>query len=386
MPMSPKETDTTLPTAPGSHPETHATAPRVGNRCPEDLADRRASPSRNKYPSLAVGVALAMLLGLYLAGPVLHVLLGVFAGILIAVLLDAFASWLQQGLRIPRAWSLVLAIGTVLMALGGAVWLTGPHLADQIAELVQRIPNAISTVRSLLMRHDWSRALLANIPNQLLPLGPSVFWNITGVFSTVLGGVVTVIVALFVGVYVAVEPEVYIDGTLRLLPPVRRERGREVLEALGHALRWWLLGRLATMTMVGILTWWGLSLAGVPVAAALGLIAGLLSFVPFLGPVLAAVPAVLVALVQSPSQMLVVLVVYAAVQSLENYLFTPLIQERVVSVPPAVPITAQVLLGVLFGVLGLILATPLAVVITVLVQMLYIEDVLGDTVKVLGEH
>jgi predicted PurR-regulated permease PerM len=383
--MDSKEPDAAQPTAPRPGPETVAGARRADRPWPEDPGGRRTSAPWNKHPLVAVAVALTVLIGLYLAGPVLHVLLAVFAGILLAVLLDALASWLRRGLRTPRPWSLALAIAAALAALGGAVWLTGPHLADQIAELGQRIPSAISAVKSFLMRYEWSRAWLANIPEQFLPLS-SVFWNITGAFSIFLGGVVTAVVALFVGVYLAVEPEVYIDGTLRLIPPARRARGREVLGALGHALRWWLIGRLAVMTAVGTLTWVGLSLAGIPVAAALGLIAGLLSFVPFLGPALGAVPALLVGLLQGPSQALVVLIVYTAVQSLEGYLITPLIQERAVSVPPVVPITAQVMLGVLFGVLGLVLATPLAVVVTVLVQMLYIEDVLGDTVKVLGEH
>jgi predicted PurR-regulated permease PerM len=384
-PMVPKDRDPP-PTSPRAHASTEAGAPRVAPLGPEEPAEHRASAPWNERRLVSVVVAVAALVGLYLAGPVLHVLLAVFAGILLAVLLDALASWLKRGLHTPRGWSLALAIGLVMVALSGAIWLMGPHLANQIAELGQRIPSAISTVKSLLMRHEWSRALLANVPDQLLPLGSSVFWNITGVFSTVLGAVVTVVVALFVGVYLAAEPEVYIEGTVRLLPPARRERGRKVLEALGHALRWWLAGRLAAMTAVGILTWIGLSLAGVPLSAALGLIAGLLSFVPFLGPVLGAIPALLVGLVQSPSLALVVLIVYTAVQSLESYLITPLIQERAVSVPPALPITAQVVLGVLFGLLGLMLATPLAVVLTVLVQMLYIEDVLGDTVKVLGQH
>jgi predicted PurR-regulated permease PerM len=382
--MNPKEPDAAPPSAPPPGPDTVSGTRRADRPWPEDPGDRPAS-SPNKHPLVAVAVALTVLIGLYFAGPVVHVLLAVFAGILLAVLLDALASWLKRGLRTPRPWSLALAIVTVLAALGAAVWLTGPDLADQIAELGRRIPSAISTVKSFLMRYEWSRAVLASIPERFLPLG-SVFWNITGAFSTVLGGLVTAVVALFVGVYLAAEPEVYVDGTLRLVPPARRARGREVLEALGHALRWWLIGRLAVMTAVGILTWVGLSLAGTPVAAALGLIAGLLSFVPFLGPVLGAVPALLVGLLQGPSQALVVLIVYTAVQSLEGYLITPVIQERAVSVPPVIPIIAQVMLGVLFGVWGLVLATPLAVVATVLVQMLYVEDMLGDTVKVLGEH
>ena len=139
------------------------------------------------------------------------------------------------------------------------------------------------------------------------------------------------------------------------------------------------------MVVVGGLTALGLWIVGAPLPLALGLIAGLLSFIPLLGPVFGAVPAILVALVESPTLALYVVVVFVVVQVLETYIVTPLIQQRAVSIPPALLLTAQVLLSVLFGVMGMLLATPIAVVAIVLVQMVYIQDVLGDRTTVLGE-
>lgn len=160
---------------------------------------------------------------------------------------------------------------------------------------------------------------------------------------------------------------------------------RQVFESLGTALRWWLVGRAASMLVVGILTALGLWIAGVPVPLALALIAALMAFVPFLGPVLGAIPAVLVALVESPVKVLYVIIVFTFVQLLENYFITPLIQQRAVSMAPALLITVQIVMAILFGAMGVLLATPLAVVFIVLVQMLYIHDVLGDRIRLLGE-
>jgi predicted PurR-regulated permease PerM len=195
-----------------------------------------------------------------------------------------------------------------------------------------------------------------------------------------------VILMLFMGIYMAVCPSLYIDNAVRLFPIPRRRRIREVFAALGVALRWWLVGRAASMAVVGVLTALGLWIAGVPVPLALALIAALLAFVPFLGPVLGAIPAMLVALVESPAQMLYVIFVFTVVQLLESYFITPLIQQRAVSMAPALLITVQIVMAMLFGAMGVLLATPLAVVFIVLVQMLYITDVLGDRMKPLGER
>lgn len=144
---------------------------------------------------------------------------------------------------------------------------------------------------------------------------------------------------------------------------------------------WWLIGRLLSMLIVGITVTISLWLLGIPLALTLGLLAALLDFIPNLGPTLATVPAVLLALMQSPTQAVYVLLIYIVIQQAESYLLTPIVQHRTVSLPPALTIIAQVILGVLFGVMGLILASPLAAVVLVLIKMLYVEDVLGDTIE-----
>ena len=139
------------------------------------------------------------------------------------------------------------------------------------------------------------------------------------------------------------------------------------------------------MVVVGILTTLGLWIAGVPTPMALGLIAALLSFVPYVGPILSFFPAVLVALMVSLTKVLYVVVVFGLVQTLESYVITPLVQQKAVSLPPVILITAQIAMGVIAGAMGVLLAAPLAIVVIVLLQMLYVEDVLGDSVQILGQ-
>jgi predicted PurR-regulated permease PerM len=231
-------------------------------------------------------------------------------------------------------------------------------------------------------------ALLQSVPPpaEIVPQTGEILGRITGVFSTTLGAVVNLAIVLVMGFYLALDPGQYARGVTALITPRYRERGREVLAALARALRWWLVGRVAAMAVVGVLTAIGLALAGMPLVLALALIAGLLSFIPFAGPILSAIPAVLIGLVESPLTALYVVVIYAGVQFIEGNFATPLIQKRAVSLPPAVLITAQLLFGVLFGFFGVLLATPITVAGIVVVQILYIQGVLGAEVTVLGQH
>jgi len=184
------------------------------------------------------------------------------------------------------------------------------------------------------------------------------------------------IVVVFLGLYLAFQPGLYTRGIVRLFPKAKRPRMAEVLAETGETLQRWLVGRAILMVANGALTALGLWLLGIPMPFTLGLLAGLLNFVPNIGPILAGVPAVLIAWTQG--QALAVFGLYFVLQMADGYIFTPLVQQRTVSLAPALTILAQVLFGVLAGSLGLLLATPLTAAALVLVRRLYLEDVLGD--------
>jgi predicted PurR-regulated permease PerM len=314
---------------------------------------------------------------------VASVLLLIFAGGLLAVFLDGLTTQLHKRTGLSRGWCLGLVVLVLVAFFFGSGWFAGPRIGDQIGELGERIPDAVDRLRSTIERYEWGRSLLSNAPSS--GQGMSLLSFVAGGITNVVGVITSGVVAIIIGFYAAVAPEVYIRGAIRLLPLARRERGREVVRALGLALRWWLVGRIASMVVVGVLTAVGLWIAGVPLAFALGLIAALLSFVPYIGPIISVVPAALVALAESPTKVLYVFIIYGVVQFLESNIVTPLIQERAVSIPPAVLISAQIIMGILAGAIGVLMATPLAVTLIVLVQMLYLADTLGDPVSTLGE-
>src|SRR5690606_36327431 len=185
-----------------------------------------------------------------------------------------------------------------------------------------------------------------------------------------------VLIILAIGVYLAANPAEYRDGVVRLVAVERRESLRSTLDEMAQVLHRWVLGQLVCMAFVGIVSFAVLAIIGVPLAFGLAVLAGLLEFVPYLGPIVAAVPVVLIAATESWTLALYALIAFVVIQQLESYVVTPLVQRKAVYLPPALLIFLQVLLGVLFGIAGIILATPIAAVGLVLVERGYIETVL----------
>jgi predicted PurR-regulated permease PerM len=309
----------------------------------------------------------------------------IFAGVLLAVFLSSLAEWVSERSSLSYGWSLTGVVGALLLVVGVGGWLLAPQVSAQIDQLIQQLPQAVRQVEQGIKQYAWGQWLAqTSVTADTLTdkqLGDALA-QATGFVSTVIGALTSFVIIVVIGLYLAAQPRLYIRGCVQLVPHRKRDRTRAVLRALGDTLQWWLVGRFISMSLVGILTALGLWLLGVPLALTLGLIAALLEFVPYIGTILSAVPAILLALLQGPMQALWVVLLYFVIQSIESYLLTPLVQQRVVSLPPALVLAAQVLMGVLFGVWGIILATPLTAALLVLVQMLYIEDILGDPVKV----
>jgi predicted PurR-regulated permease PerM len=190
-----------------------------------------------------------------------------------------------------------------------------------------------------------------------------------------MGGIVVVIV---LALYFSAEATRYAQALVLLVPPARRARAAEILHETASAIWYWMLGRLISMTALGVMTAIGLWLLGVPLPIALGFLTGIMIFVPYIGDAIAAIPGVLIA--ASINFMLAAYVIglYIAVHLIEGYILVPLVQRRVARLPPALTLSAQIILGVLAGFLGLLFATPLVAAAFVIIRMVYIEDVLGD--------
>lgn len=312
------------------------------------------------------------------------VLLLAFGGVLVGVLLDGLAGALVRRTRLPRRVALgVVGLG-IVGSFVGVGFLIGPQLTAQAGALSGALSGGLDALKGQLAGSPVAAPILEGLTT-LQQSGSQIAGRLAGAFSTFIGGLVNILVIVIIGLYLASNPKLYRQGVLHLVPKRDRARGAEVLEASGRALRGWLLGQFIAMAIVSGLATVGFLILGVPLALALGAITFVLAFVPYIGAIIAFIPAILVALTESPTLALWTAGLYLVVQFVETYLVSPLVMQRVVSLPPAVLLFSQVLLGALGGVLGIALAAPLGVVVIVLVQMLYVENVLGDDVAVLGE-
>lgn len=340
-----------------------------------DQAERKDTA---QHALVYVGVGAAILALLMLLWYAFDVVLLVFFGVLLAVLLRAPAEWLCERTGMRAGWALAIVILLVSALLAVSALLFGKAVVEQSNQLVEQLPAVWEKVRgrlehNLLGQRVVEAAEAGSQQSEIDFLSRGL--RLVGSTLAALGSLVVVV---FLAIFLALAPQTYTGGLLALVAPRRRKRGAEVIEAIGHVLTRWLVGQVALMVIVGTLTGIGLMVLGVPFALPLALIAGLLEFVPYVGPILAAVPAVMVGVAESPELALWVAALYFAVQCLEGYILTPLIQHRAVDLPPALILLSQVLMGVTAGPLGVIVATPLAAVALVAVRMLYVEDILGD--------
>lgn len=313
-----------------------------------------------------------------------YALLLAFISILLAVLYRSAARLISRVTRLPVRWSLLVAALLVVVLLVLFFWLAVPRISEQVRQFLDAMPGSLTQIRETLGRTTWGQPLIEALSSEEVSLsrGFDLISRVTGYAMTVFDAGAGLILILFTAIFLAANPKVYLDGALSLVPRARTDRFRQVIDKTGHTLQHWLLGQLVSMAAVGVLAGLGLWIAGVPQPLLLGLIAGVLEFVPFVGPVTAAVPGVLLALSDGWVTALWALIVYIVVAQIEGQLITPLVQRQAVHLPPAVVILAVVALGLLFGFLGVIIATPLTAVVMVWIKMLYVEDVLGKHVEV----
>ena len=329
--------------------------------------------------AVAMLVCVAVVAIALVAWQLAPLLLLIFGGALAAIFFRSLAEWTAQWTHLSYGWSLGIVITLLIGLASSGLVLGGQIIGNQMAELAEQVPKSLQKLREDVAQYPWGERLVNAAPSSPaeIPIeqAAAASYATTAVYSFS-GVVAALLIVLFLGIYFALDYDKYVGGCVRLAPVARRVRLREVLAEVHQTLRWWLLGKVVAMLIVGVSTSVGLVALGVPLAAALGVIAALLTFVPNFGPVISAVPAVLLGFVQSPTTALYVVILYLAIQTVESYLITPLIQQRTVSLPPGLTISAQIGMGILFGAGGIVLATPVAAAGLVAVKRLYVEDAL----------
>ena len=308
-----------------------------------------------------------------------EVLLMVFGAIVVATLFRALAGQLHRN-GIPEKASLLLAVLIVFAMVLGAAVLFGAQLMSQAEDLTKAIPQAWTSLKAQLGS--------LGIPASVFQAGgettgfASNLGSIAMSFGTGLADALLIVVG---GIFLASSPRFYRIGAVKLVPEERRGQMFEAFEASGNALKLWLKAQLLTMAVVGLLTGLGLWLIGVPSWLALALLAALLEFVPYVGPIVAAVPAILLAAAVDPQTALLTLGLYVLIQQLEGYVLSPLIQQWAVELPGALLLFSLLACGTLFGAIGIIFAAPLTVVLFVLVKKLYVREALETHTPIPGE-
>ena len=433
------------PTQPSPAPPTSPPrSPTPGSR-PERRS--RAIGWRTGDVLRAAAAVIGFYLAIRLIWVAQSVFLTAFLGVLFGLAVSAGVDWLRTRIRLPRGLlAALIVLGSAGLIVGFFV-ISGPVLAEQSRELRTKLPEAIDKIDQWLQARqsgflgsvvrggqtgststaatptpsnpraaaDSGRAILGGArqpaPDSALraagqtdtTVGTSTapapqtlrerilgqLTNLTryffGFVSSTISVVAGLVLILVLSIYIGADPDTYHDGLMKLFPRPWRQRAGEVLTAMSVALRKWLVTQLIAMVVIGIVTTVTLLALGVNGAVPLGVIAGLLEFIPTVGPILSAVPAVAMGFVDSPEKALAVMVAYIVIQQMENYLLIPFLMREGVDLPPALTIIAQALMALIFGFLGLLCAVPFLAATMVAVKMLYVQDVVGEPVEVLED-
>ena len=366
--------------------------------------------------------AAALVMGLYFAARLFWVahplFLAAFLGVLFGLAVSSGVDRLQRW-RIPRGLGAALIVLTFLGALVGFGAMVAPVLRSQGVELRKKLPESIDRLdRWLSAKQSGALGMVVKGPSAAVPVVPSQagppdssrklaapaqaadtantlrdrvgaqFGNMTKYFFPLLTSTIAVVAGLalviFMSIYIASDPHLYHRGLMGMFPHRHRSRVGEVLTAMAAVMRRWLVVQLIAMATIGAVTTVALLVLHVKAAFALGVIAGLLEFVPTIGPIISSVPAIAMAFLDSPQKALTVVVLYVALHFLESHILIPLLMKEGVNVPPVLTIIAQVLMTLLFGVLGLMCAVPLLAAVMVAVRMLYVDAVIGQPEVVSG--
>ena len=304
-----------------------------------------------------------------------------FAAVLFAIGLRAGARVLATKSRLGLPLGLGVVVILLLAVFGGAMWFFGSVAAGQMNEVAQQAPAGLKVLVSRLQEHPYGRYAL----EQLRGAGATNGAGWAAALLSTIGqglalGVGYAVVTFFASIYLAAQPDLYRGMCLKLLPEAYRDRAEKVFDRTKLILQRWLAGQFVVMVVIGILSGLGLWLLGIEAAFALGLVGGMLAFIPYAGPILAAIPAVLVALTQGPRQAGLVILMYIGVHFIEGNFITPLVQAEVTALPPVLALLATIGVTMLFGPAAVLLAAPLTLFAIVVIKVLWVEQVLAPEI------
>jgi predicted PurR-regulated permease PerM len=318
------------------------------------------------------GIFSLIIVGLLLFKTLFGVFLLAVTGILLAVYFHGFSHLIHRKFHWPAGLCVFVSVLINIILLAGFFWFAGARLQKQLAELSDTLPQTIQNLKEQLSESDLGTKVLNYISNaqrtvKIESVAEKFFTGSFGVLSDLY-------VVLLFAIFFTADPLLYKKGFIRLLPPKAKQKGKKLLDELNAVLKKWIKAQILGFFFIAVFTGIGLWILGMPLILTLALIAGILNFVPNFGPLIALIPAVLLGLMESPSTALIVACIYVGVQIIQSAVTQPIIQQKMVSLPPALTIFAQVALGMVAGFWGVLLASPIVVIVLKVVNRLYVEN------------
>ena len=344
----------------------------------------RRDPDADRIFVHRVLIVIALAAVAFLLWQLKTLVLMLFGAVVVASIFRALADVIRDRARLPDGIAVALSIGLILGSIVALVAVFGGQIAAQVHVLTEALPAAWRLLEERIAAMGFGEQLAA-LSESARSGGGGAASGLGKVVMSVGNGIADTLVVIFGGIFLAAQPNFYRIGAIKLVPQAKRALVAEAMDDSERALRLWLRGQLFAMVVVGTLTGLGLWLIGIPSALALGLLAGMLEFIPYAGPIAAAIPGVLLALVAGPETALWTVALYVGVQQFEGYVLQPLVQQYAVDLPPVVLLCSLLGFGMLFGIIGIILAAPLTVVSYVLVKRLYVQEALGTKTPIPGE-
>ncbi|MBD2564033.1 MULTISPECIES: AI-2E family transporter [Nostoc] len=328
---------------------------------------------------------LGLIVSLYIFWQIRQLVLLLFTAVVLAVAINQLVLWFQQ-FGIKRIWAVWLSVSIVITLLVGVFFLIVPPFIQQFRELIVLLPTGIDQIQRAI---NWleKRILeiyLPEIPDinnfieQLQPWATNLLQQAIALFSTSVTAILELLLVIVLTLMLLANPRPYRRAFVRLFPAFYRSRVKEILSLCAEGLGGWTIGALIEMVFIGLLSGLGLWILQVPLVLAHAVLAGLLNFIPNIGPTLSVVLPMAIAFLDAPWKAGAVIILYIVIQNIESYWLTPTVMARQVALLPAVTLTAQIVFVTLFGALGLLMAIPLAVVTKTWIEEVLFKDILDQ--------
>lgn len=319
-----------------------------------------------------VGIVALLVVVILIARVAFSVVLMVMAGSLIATYFHGLGDLIQRRTKMRRKFAMIIGIFGSFIILGALLWFMGDRISTQVNALSNTLPHTINNVKAKLASTSIGQKVLDTFSGDK---SDKVMATAQSFFSTGFGVLADTYIILFLGIFFTANPSMYKDGILILVPEERKEVAKCIMDRISLSLKGWLKGMILSIVMITVLITVGLTIIGIPVALILGLITGMLEIIPNIGSFLAMIPGVLLAFTIGTNTAIIVAIMYIVSQTIVANIVTPLIQKKMINLPPALTLISQLIMGTLSGALGIILAVPLLAIIIILIDELYVKKI-----------